>query len=72
MAILEVLKPRRPGEPAVVVVSSSELSAKSGELRREVELGAHISVVDGRSRRHVYWMTADPAGLARYLEVSGE
>jgi hypothetical protein len=68
MAILDVLRPRRPGDPVILVVSASELNARAGQLRKEIELGAHIRVEDERAHRTVGWLTADPVNLARYLE----
>lgn len=73
VAILDVLRPRKPGEPVILVVAASELNAKAGELRKEIELGAHIRIVDQRAKRTVGWLTADPVELAAYLQrIEGE
>ena len=59
MAILDVLRPRKAA-PAVLVVSASEVSKKTGELWRELALGAVIRVDDVKSRRTVGWITSGP------------
>lgn len=54
--------------PAVLVVSASQVGARSGALLREVAAGTLVRIDDLRLRRTVGWLTAEPpeaaAGLA--------
>lgn len=54
--------------PAVLVVSASEVGARSGALLRELAAGTLVRIDDLRLRRTVGWLTAEApqaaAGLA--------
>lgn len=46
--------------PCVLVVSASEVSARSGALLRELAAGTIVRIDDLRLRRTVGWLTAEP------------
>jgi len=69
MAILDLRKPEPgSGDPVIITVSASELSDRAGQLRREVDLQAHIRIVDLKQGRTVGWLTASPRALADFLD----
>jgi len=55
--------------PSVLVVSASEVSARSGGLLRELAAGTVIRIDDLRLRRTVGWLTAErPASVAAFAD----
>lgn len=59
MAILGLAGPSETS-PCVVIIDSTELARRTGQVLREVSLGAVIQVVDGRNGVIVGWLSLDP------------
>ncbi|MBV9451011.1 MAG: hypothetical protein JO345_34500 [Streptosporangiaceae bacterium] len=59
MAILGMAGPTETAPP-VVIIDATELARRTGQVLREVSLGAVIEVVDGRNGVVVGWLSLDP------------
>lgn len=55
--------------PCILVVSASEVSARSGSLLRELAAGAVVRIDDLRLKRTVGWLTAEvPVSVAAFAD----
>jgi hypothetical protein len=67
--VMTLAQPRTADTPAVLIVSASEVGARSGRLLRHLASGAVIRIDDLKLGETVGWLSAEPPAAVAGLDL---